>query len=350
MKRKSLLLVALIAGSFAACNKDVRTIKPGKLSGLDKNLVNVVSYFADHHNEGLDFVYDQLRKRQDGMSAVARTSYAPPFAPPMRFPMTGLAATIPMFSGLYVRTTFMNELDDKRIVDSFAVPLNLSFDHQAFFLSDYLTTVCERKFSPRLSAAIDSVHLLIENAIATSKDFIYFDIEALLINNISLLTNTLEKVILTAIARVGGSSYMYWKKSANLNKWLTLVQDAYSDSAIVLTANNETVKDIIFSDIVGAGIGAVKGAIKGAIAGSITVPGVGTISGAAGAGLLGMLSGTVSASAGAGFWGVFKKWVHWSSVPLPPGAQAQKRVKNGLEYIFIKPIGVPRITYTVLPL
>lgn len=171
--------------------------------------------------------------------------------------------------------------------------------------------------SQTLYNAINSYQLIVENN--TDNATIASQANTLVNNTLSSLPNTTEKMILLAMVDIGNQSLSYWTPSV-LGQWDILDNGGTTTMASVrrvTPALSERpnlgliAKDMVFSDCLGAMSGVISGGIAGATVGTFTLPGIGTVVGGVGCGLVGLASGGVSASVTAGVYDAIKWFIGW---------------------------------------
>lgn len=344
MKFSMLLLIIIAMTTVISCTRETSSQSN---SYTEMAFVNGISEFADLHDDGLDYLFEQFSKpvlaravriNVNNFGTIVQPSN--PNEPPTLVNYKLIPQYTMQFMGskLNLNMDSISKINPGIIDDNMDVTV-LLFDHQRYWVSDYFRYVFKKKFSSRLATALNSFQLVIENNTDTLK--ISTQGEGLITANVPYLSDTLEKVILVSMIRVGINSAGYWAK--NQTKW-TNIANAYYGSA----ARGPDIdwKDVIFGDIVGAGGGVLKGAWTGFTVGSVVIPGVGTVSGAAAGGLVGMMGGAVGGSATGAFWNYIKKAIDWRALDLPLDVQIAG-LESGDPYI--KLMIAQRVMQTLTP-
>lgn len=329
LKFQAILFAVIGLTTIASCKKenqsDVSRIR-------DDSFFNRFSQFADYHDEGLDYVFEQLVAQEStGRAAENFNNLGIILHPPNpNGPLTPAGPMIPQYTVQFMKTKLNLNMDSLIkvnpgvIEDSSDVKVFL-FDHSRYWISDYIKYVYKKTFSTRLATAVNNFQLTIENNTDTLK--INTQGESIISSTLPYLSDTLEKVILVTMIRVGINSAGYWQR--NSTKWVNLANGYYGYNT---RSPGIDWKDVIFSDIVGAGGGAVKGAWVGFTGGTVAIPGVGTVGGTAAGGLIGMMGGAVVGSAGGAFWSYVKKAIDWNSMNIPLDLQIAG-IESGDPYI-----------------
>lgn len=301
-----------------------------------------VTQIAAFHNQGLAYIYEGLNAAlpAKSLSTTGKLSdVRPPWNPGPLDPTFPPGNLIIDYNYRFMKEQLNLKIDSVYAVspdilyDSIDVKLQL-WDHNQYWLSDYVKYMFEFSMSTKLANALNNFQSLVESTSDTSQ--IRSQGDVIINNNVPLLSDTLEKILLIAVVKTGTNSAAYWQ--INYGKWQALA-DSYD--GVYARGTNDDVKDAIFDDIVGAAGGAIRGAVIGGTGGTLVVPGVGTVAGAAACGMLGMVGGAVTSSATSYFWGKFKKWVDWYNVPMPGSVHLNYYGEN----IVIKLPANPKITF-----
>lgn len=321
MKMKLSMLVVTTIGmtTFISCTRENQS-----QTNLAREMAftNRISEFADLHDEGLDYVFEQfsksLRKKAVEVDiSAAQVIVQPPN--PTGPPTSASPTLIPQYTMQFMKSKLNLNMDSLAkaspgiLEDSMDVKVHL-FDHNRYWVSDYMKYLYKVNFSSRLASAINNFQLIVEKNSDTLK--IGAQGEGIISYTLPYLSDALEKIILVTMIRVGINSAGYWQRSQT--KW-TNIANAYYGSVSRGPAIDW--KDVIFGDIVGAGGGVLRGAWTGFTIGTIAIPGVGTVSGVTAGALVGMMGGAIGGSATGAFWNYVKEAIDWNSLNLPLDVQ-----------------------------
>ncbi|UPK68461.1 hypothetical protein [Chitinophaga filiformis] len=324
--RDGMLVISTLA-SIVSCSKESQSNVHPK---TEMEFYAGMSLYADYHDEGLDFVYEQFIASDNGRINEGLNEFGIIQQPPNPNGPPTLAAPIPQYTIQFMKTKLNLNMDSLSkvspgiIEDSLDVKVFL-FDHNRYWVSDYMKYVYRKAFSTRLATSINNFQVAIESNVDTLK--INTQGENIINSTLPYLSDTLEKVILVTMIRVGINSAGYWQR--NRSKWESLANSYYGYNA---RGPGIDWKDVIFSDIIGAGGGAVKGAWVGFTGGTVAIPGVGTVGGTAVGGLVGMMGGAIVGSAGGAFWNYVKKAIDWNTTNIPIALQIAG-IESGDPYI-----------------
>ncbi|PSL28111.1 hypothetical protein [Chitinophaga ginsengisoli] len=322
------MLVTFTLTSIISCSKESQF---NAARDYEKEFYDRVSAYADCHDDGLDFVYEQFTASANGRIVNEDfNEFDIILQPPNPNGPPTSAGPVLQYIVQFMKTKLNLNMDSLSkvspgiIEDSSDFKFFL-FDHNRYWISDYMKYVYKRAFSARLATGINNFQLTIENNTDTLK--INMEGEDIIKSTLPYLSDTLEKVILVTMIRIGVNSAGYWQRSKI--KWENLANGYYGYNA---RGPGIDWKDVIFSDIIGAGGGAVKGAWVGFTGGTVANPGVGTIGGTAVGGLIGMMGGAVVGSAGGVFWNYVKKAIDWNATNIPIDMQIAG-IESGDPYI-----------------
>jgi len=261
------------------------------LSASDQYIVDIFSSVGAIHNKALDYVYNQLDSLTND----------PNFD------------TVPLKQ--------LNEIIFDYLQDSLQVsglPLTgLYFSDTAIknqgFSSTPISTNVELWTGTQLTSKMKNALAAFESIMWNdSINEQYYKYDSLINAIVPTLGNNQDKATFTATVSVGKMSRQYW--DINEAKWdslANLLESRYYGSSKISSKVSSAGKDILYADCAGAVTGAVRGAFVGAAGGTMTVPGVGTVAGAACCGLVGMAGGAIGGSAAEAIHSTIKWLLDW---------------------------------------
>jgi hypothetical protein len=240
----------------------------------DEQLLELLSPAGEVHNEGLDFIFEEMRNAYGTVYNRERT----------------LANRTELFNLIDKSTVVLinRRLEVKGIETEHFLENdmnNLLGSYLEFDLPGQVHVIDGNgKLSPQYYEATSSLGTLM----ASDADCIdQEEFNKLGREKIGKLTDPLEKVLWAASVSIAYHSKKYWKENAG--KWTQF----FGTSA---TAKADPGRDIAKADVSGMVWGAAAGATWGAIGGTVVFPGAGTITGAAGVGAAGALTGGIASS------------------------------------------------------
>jgi hypothetical protein len=295
ISKLSVLIFITISIYLAGCNKQSSYDSPNfnqphEVAMSDDEIIINYSKMGEFHYNGLNYIYEYLKSINNNKTR-------------------NLTA-----SELDLTLTQLNQKTYQYIQDSFLVT---GLDYIPLYHYDTMTkpnipidNILQSQLSftssNTLKAAFDEFTVLL---LDTTKNDEYVKYDSMIEKYIPLLPTEVEKKAFVSAVSVGKNSVKYWDE--NYSKWEILINNLSGRGVYAGKAISGPGKDILYADAVGAGTGAVRGAIVGASGGTIILPGIGTVSGGAVCGLVGMLGGGIVGSASEAAHSLIKKWLNW---------------------------------------
>ncbi|GAA4320682.1 hypothetical protein GCM10023184_05970 [Flaviaesturariibacter amylovorans] len=243
----------------------------------DDQIIKVTEPVGFLHNQGLDYIYEQLR-----------SSYGEVF-PPTK-PKEGRPKLYSILDGAtlsFAKSTFnSDELDHSRFINGDMTGLIAT--HAEVPLADLFKVADpEHKLSGEFYEAVTALDGLMQDVDRNQMRCAY---DELVKEKIGTLKSYDEKLAWGSAVSIAYHSLAYWEK--NRDKW----QNFFGSGSKTATARKPA-KDIAKADVAGIVTGGISGCAYGAVGGTVTMPGIGTVAGCAGGAAVGAVAGGLGSSA-----------------------------------------------------
>lgn len=282
MKKVLYFLFTTILFISSSCKREISKEKEYS----DKEIIEIFSKVGEIHNEGLDFIYAEIEKKNWGNINDKEAKRQ------MLYDIIDKKCV--EYVSERIKPSGIDLYDiDKRKYSATNISLNLNND----LVSKIKGQANSESLSETFFIAMQKLNSLVD------KDAELGDYELLTNDYIKKLSDFEEKSKLVSCIYMGYYSNLYWKK--NTKKWKNLILGDNLNTIHKRSSSIETPEDIEYNqagknigkaDIAGIMVGWTTGCVYGLIGGSAILPGVGTIVGCAGLASAGAITGGLGGS------------------------------------------------------
>lgn len=291
-----MLSIIFCVAFVQSCKKGYKNEQPKS----NEELVKLYSKVGEAHNKGMDAVFQRLKEFKKENGSFRTTYYNDEEV------VGVIQETISDF--IITEYSYTNDIYGEAGVDSVDYFNRIVMrNSDPSIVWDTVNSIFNFQASQKLRDFSQEIKTKLSETYSYDSTYRKTILEGLMYSYISTMDSEYEKSIIISMTSVAVSSSNYWNQY--YSSWENLMNEYMSGRKNGIKISKKVdPRDVVMDDVIGAGVGAVSGAVKGAIGGTLAVPGIGTVTGAACCGLVGMVGGAIGNSVKSAFWSSVKSW------------------------------------------